>query len=184
MKRYLTPGCKTVILINGIPASGKSTITRQLSETLHLPFLTIDGIKEPFMARFNDIDRTFNRQLGCAAYEVIWSIIGQSPASCVWLIDAWFGFQPRETLQQLVQQAGIERVLEIWNQISPEQVVSRYAERLQHRQPGHPGEEYLPELASLAEYAEPMRLGPTFTVDQQALLDIDALTCWIETQIA
>jgi hypothetical protein len=184
MKRYLTPGCKTVILINGIPASGKSTITRQLSETLHLPFLTIDGIKEPFMARFTDIDRSFNRQLGCAAYEVIWSIIGQSTASCVWLIDAWFGFQPREMLQQLVQQAGIERVLEIWNQISPEQVVSRYAERLQHRQSGHPGEEYLPELASLAKHAEPMRLGPTFTVDQQALPDIDALTCWIETQIA
>ncbi|MGL5698440.1 MAG: AAA family ATPase, partial [Kluyvera sp.] len=29
MKRHLTPECKTVILINGIPASGKSTITQQ-----------------------------------------------------------------------------------------------------------------------------------------------------------
>lgn len=38
-----------------------------------------------------------NRQLGCAAYEVIWSIVGASPASMVWLIDARFGFQPRET---------------------------------------------------------------------------------------
>lgn len=51
MNRHLTPGCKTAILINGIPASGKSTITRLLAETFSLPVLTIDGIKEPFMAR-------------------------------------------------------------------------------------------------------------------------------------
>lgn len=52
MNRHLTPGCKTVILINGIPASGKSTVTRQLSAAFNLPQLTIDGIKEPFMACF------------------------------------------------------------------------------------------------------------------------------------
>lgn len=62
MNRHLTPGCKTVILINGIPASGKSTVTRQLSATFNLPQLTIDGIKEPFMACFSEIDRSFNRQ--------------------------------------------------------------------------------------------------------------------------
>ena len=151
MNRHLTPGCKTVILINGIPASGKSTVTRQLSATFNLPQLTIDGIKEPFMACFSEIDRSFNRQLGCAAYEVIWSIVGHAPAGCIWLIDAWFGFQPRETLQRQLQQAGVEKVLEIWNRISPELAVSRYASRLQDRRPGHPGEEYLPELAQLAQ---------------------------------
>lgn len=183
MNRHLTPGGKTVILINGIPASGKSTVTRQLSATFNLPLLTIDGIKEPFMACFTDIDRPFNRQLGCAAYEVIWSIVGQSPAGCVWLVDAWFGFQPRETLQQLLQQAGVEKVLEVWNHISPELAVSRYATRLQDRKPGHPGEEYLPELHALAERAQPMRLGPVFTIDQQQPLEITSVTGWIEAQI-
>ena len=115
MNRHLTPVCKTAILINGIPASGKSTITRLLAETFSLPVLTIDGIKEPFMARLAPVDRPMNRQLGCAAYEVIWSIVAASPASMVWLIDAWFGFQPRETLQKLLRQAGVEQVIEIWN---------------------------------------------------------------------
>lgn len=127
MNGHLTPGCKTAILINGIPASGKSTITRLLAETFSLPVLTIDGIKEPFMARLAPVDRPMNRQLGCAAYEVIWSIVGASPASMVWLIDAWFGFQPRETLQRLLQQAGVEQVIEVWNHISPELAVARYA---------------------------------------------------------
>lgn len=103
--------------------------------------------------------RTFNRQLGCAAYEVIWSIVGQSPAGCIWLIDAWFGFQPRDTLQQLLQHAGVEKVLEVWNHISPELAVSALASRLQDRKPGHPGEEYLPELAQLAQQAEPNAAG-------------------------
>ena len=133
MNRHLTPVCKTAILINGIPASGKSTITRLLAETFSLPVLTIDGIKEPFMARLAPVDRPMNRQLGCAAYEVIWSIVGASPASMVWLIDAWFGFQPRETLQKLLRQAGVEQVIEIWNHISPELAVARYASRLATR---------------------------------------------------
>lgn len=137
MNRHLTPGCKTAILINGIPASGKSTITRLLAETFSLPVLTIDGIKEPFMARLAPVDRPMNRQLGCAAYEVIWSIVGASPASMVWLIDAWFGFQPRETLQRLLQQAGVAQVIEVWNHISPELAVARYASRLATRPPGH-----------------------------------------------
>ena len=168
MNRHLTPGCKTAILINGIPASGKSTITRLLAETFSLPVLTIDGIKEPFMARLAPVDRPMNRQLGCAAYEVIWSIVGASPASMVWLIDAWFGFQPRESLQRLLQQAGVEQVIEVWNHISP----------------GHPGEEYLPELAQLAGRAQPMSLGPVLTIDQRHPLQIEPVIQWLVGTIA
>lgn len=82
-----------------------------------------------------------------------------------------------------MQQAGVEKVLEVWNQITPELAVTRYATRLQDRKPGHPGEEYLPELAQLAERAEPMRLGPVFTVDQQQTLDIESVIAWIDEQI-
>ncbi|HEE1289104.1 TPA: AAA family ATPase [Klebsiella pneumoniae] len=165
MNRHLTPGCKTAILINGIPASGKSTITRLLAETFSLPVLTIDGIKEPFMARLAPVDRPMNRQLGCAAYEVIWSIVGASPASMVWLIDAWFGFQPRETLQRLLQQAGVEQVIEVWNHISPELAVARYASRLATR-------------------PQPMSLGPVLTIDQRHPLQIEPVIQWLEGTIA
>ncbi|HDC4341597.1 TPA: AAA family ATPase, partial [Klebsiella quasipneumoniae] len=159
-------------------------ITRLLAETFSLPVLTIDGIKEPFMARLAPVDRPMNRQLGCAAYEVIWSIVGASPASMVWLIDAWFGFQPRETLQKLLRQAGVEQVIEIWNHISPELAVARYASRLATRPPGHPGEEYLPELAQLAGRAQPMSLGPLLTIDQQRPLEITAVIHWLEGTIS
>jgi hypothetical protein len=180
MKTTLLPEQKTVILVNGIPASGKSTVTRELSGYFGVPSLTIDGIKEPFMAKFDAIDRPFNRKLGCAAYEVIWSIVGQAPANCLWIVDAWFGFQPKEDLLGFLQQAGVGQVLEVWNQISPELAVARYGERLNDRKMGHPGEEYLPELARLAASAKPMVIGPVFTLNQDALpATFTRLTDWV-----
>ncbi len=175
---------RTVILVNGIPAAGKSTVTRRLSADFNAPFLTIDGIKEPFMAHFDHIDRAFNRQLGCAAWDAIWSIVAQSPANCLWIIDAWFGFQPRAALEHHLKAAGVERVLEIWNQISPSLAVARYQQRLHQRRPGHPGEEYLPELAALAEKATPMALGPVFTLKQPiSPEDIFPLNRWLTEKL-
>lgn len=175
---------KTVVLVNGVPASGKSTVARLLSEHFTLPVLTIDGIKEPFMAQFDEIDRPFNRRLGCAAYEVIWSIIADSPTQCVFLVDAWFGFQPKEALERYLQQAGITRVLEVWNQISGALAAERYIQRLDMRRNGHPGEEYLPELRKLAERAEPMRLGPVYSVEQGVQIDSAALVEWLSKELS
>lgn len=175
----MTTQTKTVVLVNGVPASGKSTVTRQLSERFSLPVLTIDGIKEPFMAQFSRIDRVFNRQLGYAAYEVIWSIVRNAPPGCPFLVDAWFGFQSRETLVDYLEKAGVTRVLEVWNAVSPEVAVARYARRLGERRVGHPGEEYLPELAVLAANAEPMALGPVFHVEQGGEAEYSRLNAWV-----
>jgi hypothetical protein len=174
---------KTVVLVNGVPASGKSTVAHLLSEYFALPVLTIDGIKEPFMAQFDEIDRPFNRRLGCAAYEVIWSIVAQSPPQCVFLVDAWFGFQPKEALERYLQQAGITRVVEVWNQISGQLAADRYIQRLGKRRNGHPGEEYLPELRKLAECAQPMQLGPVYTVEQGMPIDNEALVAWLSKEL-
>ena len=173
---------KTVVLVNGVPASGKSTIARLLSEHFTLPLLTIDGIKEPFMAQFDEIDRPFNRRLGNAAYEVIWSIVADSPEQCVFIIDAWFGFQPKEALERYLEQAGVTRVLEVWNHIPGNLAAERYAQRLGVRRHGHPGEEYLPELVKLADNAEPMSLGPVFTVDHREPIDTAGLLAWLSEE--
>lgn len=183
MSQTLGAQGKTVVMVNGVPASGKSTISRLLSEHFALPILTIDGIKEPFMAQFDEIDRPFNRRLGCAAYEVIWSIVADSPTQCVFLIDAWFGFQPKAALERYLKQAGISRVVEIWNQIPGYLAAERYALRLDVRRNGHPGEEYLPELQKLADNAEPMSLGSVYTVEQGKPVDSAALVAWLGKEL-
>ncbi|HAI04954.1 MAG TPA: glucokinase, partial [Pantoea sp.] len=52
-----TTPLKRVVLVNGIPASGKSTLTRALSHRFGWPVLTLDSLKEPFMACFAPVDR-------------------------------------------------------------------------------------------------------------------------------
>lgn len=178
----LNPEEKCVVLINGIPASGKSTLTRAVAEQSGFPVLTLDSLKEPFMASFAPVDRLRNRQLGCAAYQAIWKVVAQAPARCVYLIDAWFGFQPREVLQQGLQQAGVTRVLELWLSITPDEAVARYQSRLSQRLPGHPGAEYLPELRKLAETAQPMALGPVLQLDA-CDPDEAAAHAWLQRQL-
>jgi predicted kinase len=172
-------GDKTVILVNGIPASGKSTLARTLAQHFGLPYLSLDGIKEPFMAQLDNVDRELNRRLGYAAYQAIWSMVAQAPQRCIYVIDAWYGFQPRELLRQYLREAGVTQVLEVWNQISAKLAAERYASRLGQRSAGHPGAEYLPELRALAERAMPMAIGPVIRVDQALPLEIDRLVDWL-----
>ncbi|WP_370426420.1 glucokinase [Pantoea vagans] len=173
---------KRVVLVNGIPASGKSTLTHALSQHFGWPVLTLDSLKEPFMSCFAPVDRQRNRQLGCAAYQAIWNIVGKAPASQIWLIDAWFGFQPRTLLEQGLKQAGVEEALELWLRIAPEVAVARYQARLSQRLPGHPGAEYLPELRQLAQQARPMALGPVCEVDA-CNQDHAAVIHWLHQQL-
>lgn len=174
---------KQVLLVNGIPASGKSTLTQALAARLVLPVLTLDSIKEPFMTRFGPVDRQRNRQLGCAAYQAIWHIVAQAPARCVYLIDAWFGFQPRSVLEQGLASAGVTHACELWMDIAPDDAVARYQARLSTRLPGHPGEEYLPELRRLAQQAQPMAIGPVLRIDARSP-DIDGAERWLRRQLA
>ncbi|QQU53192.1 AAA family ATPase [Serratia liquefaciens] len=170
---------KTVILVNGVPASGKSTVARALAHHFDLPYLSLDGIKEPFMARLDNINRELNRQLGYAAYQAIWSMVAQAPLRCIYVIDAWFGFQSREQLRQYLREAGVTQVLEVWNQISGELAAERYAARTGQRPKGHPGAEYLPELRALADRVMPMALGPVLRIEQAQPLDIDRVYHWL-----
>lgn len=175
---------KTVILVNGVPASGKSSVAREIANRFQLPCLTLDEVKEPFMAMLAPVDRATNRQLGKAAYAAIWSAVAQAPLRCVYVIDAWFGFQPLALLQEHLRQAGVSNVLEVWNQIDGERVAARYQARIPQRPAGHPGEEYLPELRALADRAVPLGLGPLWQCDQNHPLDYPALFQWLEAQLA
>ncbi|MCC3702798.1 AAA family ATPase [Rouxiella badensis] len=177
-----TPG-KRVILVNGIPASGKSSLAVALSaKTGWLP-LSLDGIKNPFLQRIEGVDRAFNRKLGQASYQVIWSIVADAPQGSTFIVDAWFGFQPKEVLSDYLTQAGVTQILEIWCQVSAETAAARYEARLGERVAGHLGAEYIPELKILAGKAQPMELGPVYYSNQEFPVDINAIKGWIDNNL-
>ncbi len=174
---------KGAVLVNGVPASGKSTVARAASAATGWPLLGLDTIKEAFFAHLGTGDRAFNRMLGRASYQAIFALVADFPEGSTVVVDAWFGFQPIEILNKHLAQAGIGRVAEIWCHAPPEIIGARYAARLGERSSGHLGADYVPELVELAATASPLGAFPLQRVDTTATLDTDTLTAWLRRTI-
>lgn len=175
---------KRAVLVNGIPASGKSTVSRGIADRMGWPLLALDTIKNPFLEVLGGGDRLFNRTLGRASYQAIWSVVGEAPAGTTVIVDAWFGFQPREVLEDHLRKAGVGQTVEVWCHAPGEVLAERYGARLDQRPAGHPGAAYIPELIELAKRAEPLRRGPLFNVDTTKPIDFDAITAWLRAKMA
>ena len=173
---------KRAVLVNGVPASGKSSVARALADATGWPILTLDTIKNPFLIRMPSGDMGVNLTLGQASYDAIFDLIGDAPDGTSFIIDAWFGFQPLETLTAGIARAGLTDLAEVWCHAPPETVGKRYQARLHSRPAGHPGAEYVPELIALAAHAKPTGLGSVagpFEVDTTSQIDLNALTHWL-----
>lgn len=174
---------KTALLINGLPASGKSRLGRQLADRLGLPILTLDTIKEALFDTLgdNDGDRVHGRMLGRASLAAIWALVGAFPDGSAVILEAYFGTHGAETVAKGLERAGIGRTAEIWCFARPETLARRYVERVPHRHAGHPGASFGPELAAKAATAAPLGLGPLLRVDTDAAeaVDADAVRRWV-----
>jgi glucokinase len=171
---------KRLLMVNGVPASGKSSLARGLSKRTGWPVLALDTVKTPFLELIEGVDRAFNRTLGRASYKSIFSIIQEAPEGATFIVDAWFGFQPVSVLQEHIDAAGIKSVAELWCHAPPAVVAQRYSDRASNRHSGHPGASYVSELIELAKRAEPFRLGPVLDVDTTAPQEIAAIASWAE----
>jgi len=166
---------KRAVLVNGIPASGKSSVSRALSQATGWPVLALDTVKNPFLKELGGADRLFNRRLGKASYEAIFALIAAAPQGTTVIVDAWFGFQPQDVLEAHLAMAGISQTIEIWCHAPGPVLAERYGARLTDRPAGHPGADYIPELIALADRARPLDRGPRLDVDTTTTLDATGL---------
>ena len=171
---------KRAILVNGVPASGKSTVAQGIAARRGCPLMVLASLKEPLYAAFGVGDRAHNRALGRAAYAALFAALADWPDPSLVVIDAWFGFQPLDALDAHLRAAGIGAVAEVWCRAPAEALAARYRARVPFRHAGHPGEDYVPELVALSARAEPTGRGPVFVVDTTAPLDEAALGSWLD----
>ncbi len=166
---------KRAVLVNGVPASGKTTVACALRDRSGWPLFALDTIKAPFFDEIGAVDRNFNRKLGRAAYAAIFDTIAGFPDPCTVIVEAWFGFQPPDVLKAHLMRAGIGETMQLWCHAPPDIIGKRYGARVPMRSPQHPGLEYVPELVELAGRAEPMAGYPVFMVDTTKPLDVAAI---------
>ncbi len=159
------PRGRRAVLVNGVPASGKSTVAAGLAAASGWPVLALDDIKTPFLHELAPVDRDMNRRLGRAAYQAIFAAVAAMPPEATVILDAWFGFQPAEVLRAGLAAAGVAQTVEVWCHAPPDAVAARYGARVPLRPAGHPGLDYLPDLVALAARAAPTGLGPVVRAD-------------------
>lgn len=175
---------KAAVLVNGVPASGKSRVARALAAETGWPLLTLDTIKESLFDQLGAGDRDYNRKLGKASFDAIFSLIRDFPDGATVIADAWYGFQPREFSLPLIARAGLSAAVEIWCHAPPQVIAERYVSRIGKRPKHHPGMEYVPELTDLATRATPLGAFPVIHVDTQLPLDTKSLVERVRAALA
>lgn len=173
------------ILVNGVPASGKTTIARAIGSRLQLPVLSLDAVKEALYDELGNAsgDREYGRALNRASMQAIWSLIAGFPSGSTVVVEAWFRLPPHDVVLRGLERAGVHAWVEVWCHAPAPVLMERYATRA--RNPLHPGPEYATELGRLAAIARPMALGPVLEVETTEMpsLDLDAIAGWVEEQL-
>jgi glucokinase len=175
---------KSAVLVNGVPASGKSTVARAVADATGWPLLTLDTVKEAFFARLGTGDRDYSRLLGRASYEAIFALVNDFPGGATVVVDAWFGFQPVEILARLLARAGITQAAELWCHAPADIVGARYAARLATRSAGHLGAGYVPELIDLAKRARPLGIFPVYDIDTEKAYATGDIVAWLRAEFS
>ena len=174
----------TVILVNGVPASGKSTVAAIIARRLSMPILALDTIKEAFFDHLGVGDRDHSRLLGKASYQAIFSTIAGFPTGLGAIVDAWHKFQPLEVLQGHLVRASAGPVLEVWCHAPPAVIAERYRARTSLRHEGHLPASYAEELAALAARATPLGIGPTVDIATDREIDEEGLIAAVKQLVS
>jgi len=173
------------VLVNGVPASGKTTIARAIGSRLALPVFSMDAVKEALYEELGNAggDREYGRALNRASMQAMWSLIADFPPASTVVVEAWFRLPPHDVVRRGLERARISRWVEVWCHAPAQVLMDRYTTRA--RNPNHPGPGYAIELGQLSQIARPMAISPLLEVETTDMpaVDLDAIARWVQEQL-
>jgi predicted kinase len=168
---------RDVVMVNGLPGSGKSRLAPRLAVALGAALLAKDRIKEaPADAVVTEVPA-----LGAVAMDTVWSLAASFPAMVV--VDSWW-FRPRDLAyaRDGLARSGATASVEVWCDVPPELARSRFVAR--RRPEVHRDTERLAgEWAGWAAAAEPLALGPVIRVDTSRPVDLGVLGAHVKAAL-
>jgi predicted kinase len=152
-----------LVVVAGIPGSGKTTLARDLAIELHLPLISKDTIKESLFDVLGTGDLDWSRSLGRASHQVMYAVARET-RSAVLESHFWRGVAEADLVQ-------LKRpMVQVYCRCPNEVALLRYKQRASspERHPGHLPEHQSDEVLagwSTVE-AQPLALdGPLVEVD-------------------
>ncbi len=159
-----------VVLVNGVPGSGKTTLATPLSEALGATLLTKDALKQ---ALASVTDHRLHGALGAIAMDTVWRLAARVDGLTV--VDSWW-FRPRDLrfARSGLQVAKAERVVEVWCDAPIEVARARYEHRV--RDAAHNDRRDMSEEWSAWQTdGRPLAISTVVTVDTTTAVDVDGL---------
>lgn len=172
------PDRPLLIIVNGLPASGKTTLAGKIADRLKLPLFAKDAIKERLYDAEDAIDRSSSRALGAAALkqirETAETMLGSGQSL---IVEA--NFDPAFSGPWIV---GIEQrfspvTAQVFLTADSATILDRYIDRANagDRHPCHMDDVAVEELRERLKHPlQPLEIeGPTLTVDTTRFEDVD-----------
>lgn len=156
-----------VVLVNGLPGSGKTTLAVSLSAILGAQVLSKDAVKDAIAAILEDPTKV--RPLGAIAMDTVWALASAIPGTV--LIESWW-FRPRDLnfAQVGLGVVSAPRAVEIWCDVPADLARLRYAAR--DRPSMYEDARHLvDDWAEWGAHAQPLALTPVLRVDTSGPVD-------------
>ena len=170
------------MLVNGLPAAGKSTLAPRLAAELALPLITKDVIKEAHADALgceppgDFTQRQWNQRLGAAASETMWRLLEHSAPGAV-LESSWRS-DVRHLVEAGLHRAGLLGAAEVWCEAPVSVLRARFHRRWASSHPIHGVEPDEAEWSQMIRNGEPLALGPVLRVDTSIAVDTSAVAEW------
>lgn len=167
-----------LVLVNGLPGSGKTTLGGSIAAALDVPLVSKDVIKEALA----DVaaGTVASRRLGQIASDTMWELAAAIPGTAV--VESWW-HAPRDLafVTAGVARSGRPRLVQVWCEVPADVARRRYDERRRH--PIHVvGEEARMQAEEWTEFS-PLPIEPVVEVDTTGPVDLEPVVARIRAAL-